>query len=62
MRTAIILGALLIAGCKREPDFDERYAAAQRQLEAKSAGIDRDIATGSSDPASAGATQSAADR
>lgn len=41
MRTALIL-ALLVAGCSREPSFDQRYAAVERQLNAKAAQIDRE--------------------
>lgn len=46
MRRALILAVLaLSAACRREPDFDQRYKAAQQRLEAKSAGIDRDLAS-----------------
>lgn len=45
MRLGLIL-ALLLAGCSREPSFDERYAATQKQLSDKAAEIDRDVASG----------------
>lgn len=41
MRTALIL-ALLLAGCSREPSFDQRYASVEQQLKAKAAQIDRE--------------------
>lgn len=33
-----------LAGCKREPDFAERYDAASRQLDAKAKEIDAQLA------------------
>lgn len=44
MRCAVIL-ALLLAGCKREPSFDERYAATEQRLQARAAEIDRQVAS-----------------
>ncbi|MDE2435143.1 MAG: hypothetical protein KGM49_02675 [Sphingomonadales bacterium] len=44
-RAAIILGLVLIAGCRREPSFDERYKAAQQRIDAKSAAIDKELAS-----------------
>lgn len=63
MRNALAAGILLLAGlalasCKREESFDERYAAAQRRLDEKSAGIDRELAAASSDAAAADAAAS----
>lgn len=45
-----ITTALLLAACQREPDFDERYAATQKKLEAKAAEIDRQMATPAPSP------------
>lgn len=39
----IIFLALALAGCSREPTFDERYAATQQKLSEKSAAIDREL-------------------
>ena len=43
MRAALVL-ALLLAGCSREPSFDERYAATETRLRAKAVQIDREAA------------------
>ena len=32
MRAAVLIAALLLAGCQREPSFDERYAKAAQSL------------------------------
>ncbi len=42
MRGAIIF-ALMLAGCSREPSFDQRYAAVEQRLKAKAAKIDREL-------------------
>ncbi len=42
MRAALIF-ALLLAGCNREPSFDQRYAAVEQQLKAKAVQIDREV-------------------
>ena len=60
MRRAGIIaaGAVLLAGCQREPaTFDDRYNAARQQLEASGAAIDREIeASASADAADAAGT------
>lgn len=42
--TAILALALALAGCSREPSFDERYAKTEQQLSEKALAIDRDLA------------------
>lgn len=42
---------VLLAGCSREPSFDERYAATQQRLEARSAEIEQQLATTAPPPA-----------
>ncbi|MBC7160119.1 MAG: hypothetical protein H5U21_08745 [Porphyrobacter sp.] len=41
---ALLLAAILLAGCRQEPDFDERYDKAQAAIRARAAAIDRDLA------------------
>lgn len=53
MRIVALLVLILLAGCKQQ-SFDERYNAAQKKLEAKSAAIDKDLAVAQSDAAEAG--------
>lgn len=36
--------AALLAGCKREPDFDERYDAASQSIVEKAKAIDAQVA------------------
>ena len=44
MRGAALLVVLaLVSACKREPTFDERYAAAQRAIRAKAGELDKDM-------------------
>ena len=50
---ALALALTLLAGCKQQ-SFDERYKSAQHKLDAKTAGIDRDLAAAQSDAAEAG--------
>ena len=63
----IAAGAVLLAGCQREPEtFDDRYNAARQQLEASGAAIDREIEASASadaaDAAGAGSSDAAAAR
>lgn len=44
MRIAVILAALLLAGCQREASFDERYSTAEKAVRDKAAGIDAELA------------------
>lgn len=44
MRRAAVL-LLLLSACKAEPDFDERYARAARELRQKSVDIDAELAS-----------------
>ena len=53
MRIAALLALALLAACKQQ-SFDERYQTAQRQLAAKTAAIDHDLAAAQSDAAEAG--------
>jgi outer membrane murein-binding lipoprotein Lpp len=41
---AAVLPAILLAGCKREPSFDERFGKAEAQIKRKAAQIDADLA------------------
>ena len=45
MRAVLALLILLSAACQREPDFDERYARAARELRQKSIDIDAELAS-----------------
>ncbi|MDK2761552.1 MAG: hypothetical protein KYX64_09365 [Sphingopyxis sp.] len=45
MRAAfILLPLLLLTGCKDEPDFDERYDKASKEIEVRVKAMDADIA------------------
>lgn len=44
MRTAMVLLALLVAGCKQEASFDERFADTEKSLREKAAQIDAELA------------------
>ncbi len=44
MRGGCVIVLLLLAGCSREPDFDQRYDKAQQDLQAKAAKIDQELA------------------
>ncbi len=54
-RTGWVLLALVLLGCCRKPDFDERYTAARQKMEASASAIDHEIAAsdGASDAAAA---------
>lgn len=41
---ALLAVAALLAGCRQEPDFDERYDKAEAAIRARAAAIDRDLA------------------
>lgn len=43
-RYGLAIALLLLAGCNREPDFDERYAGAEKSIRTKAAEIDADLA------------------
>lgn len=43
MRRAVFL-LLLLAGCDKEPDFEERYDKAAEEIEARARAMDADIA------------------
>lgn len=43
MARGIIIIALLLAACGKEPDFDQRYAEAERQIADKAAAMERDL-------------------
>lgn len=45
---SMLLVLLLLLGCGRQPDFDERYAKASQQLEASATAIDAEIAASAS--------------
>jgi hypothetical protein len=44
MRGLALIGALLLAGCNREPSFDERYATAEKTIREKAAEMDAELA------------------
>lgn len=43
-RAAVLLPLLLIAGCNKEPDFEERYDKATAEIEARAKAMDAEIA------------------
>lgn len=46
MRRALPVALLLLSACHHEPDFDERYSAAQKQLDDTARQIDAQLASG----------------
>ncbi|RDC61284.1 hypothetical protein HME9302_02505 [Alteripontixanthobacter maritimus] len=43
-QVAVLLGfALVLSGCDSEPDFDERFEAAQAEIEEKAESIENDL-------------------
>jgi outer membrane murein-binding lipoprotein Lpp len=54
IRNLAVLVFVLLAGCKQQ-SFDERYKSAQHRLDAKTAGIDKELASMESDAAEADA-------
>ena len=55
-KTSVIILALLLFGCRKPLDFDQRYTAAQRKLEASAASIDNEIVASASASDAAAAT------
>jgi hypothetical protein len=45
MRAAALVLLVLLAACKREPSFDERYAKVAHDLRSKSLAIDAELAS-----------------
>ena len=56
--TILFFSVLLLAACKDEPQFDDRYAKAAKEIEARAKAMDADIAK--ADAAAAEALQPAA--
>ncbi|NVD44550.1 hypothetical protein [Qipengyuania atrilutea] len=53
-RAGVMLTLLLaLAGCKSEPDFDERYEKAQKEIEQTAREIERDLEKARKDAAKA---------
>lgn len=44
MRRLPIIAALLLAGCRSEPSFDERFDKASQEVEARARAMDKDVA------------------
>lgn len=42
--TPILMLTLLLGACGREPDFDDRYDAAAKEIDARAKAMDADIA------------------
>lgn len=40
----LMIGAMLLFGCNREPSFDERYDKAEKTIREKAAEIDAELA------------------
>jgi len=61
---APLIALLLVAGCRQEPGFDERYRQTRERLEQKASAIDRELDVAASDAAQAeaAATDPATDR
>ncbi|MGB3807703.1 MAG: hypothetical protein WA936_10935 [Erythrobacter sp.] len=54
MRGLAILALVILCGCEREPTFDERYEAAQEEIEAKAAELDRELERAQVEPSDPG--------
>jgi PBP1b-binding outer membrane lipoprotein LpoB len=54
--------AALLGGCKREPDFDERYDAASKSIVDKAKAIDAQVAGTGAPPAGADGEADPAER
>lgn len=50
-RVLTALAFTLLACCRQEPDFDERYTAAQQRIEAKAGAIEDELAAAQRDAA-----------
>lgn len=44
MRRALLLLPLLLAACQQEPEFEERYDKAAKEIDARAKAMDADIA------------------
>lgn len=44
MRAALLLLPLLLAACEKEPEFEDRYDKAAKEIEARAKAMDADIA------------------
>lgn len=48
MRPAAIVAVLaafaVLAGCRQEPEFDERFEAAEKRIDAEAAALERELA------------------
>lgn len=42
-RAAVVVALLVVAACKREPSFDDRYNATANSIEQRAARIDREL-------------------
>lgn len=49
---AALVALVVLAACKREPTFDERYAGAKKAISEKAAELETDIARRASEAAS----------
>jgi hypothetical protein len=43
MRAGLVLLVALMAGCSKEPDFDERFEVTERRIAEKAAVMERDL-------------------
>lgn len=46
MRVLPYVAALLLGACKDEPDFDARYDAASKEIEARAKALDAEVGAG----------------
>ena len=61
-KTAIVVIALVLFGCRKQPDFDQRYTAARQKLEASAAAIDNEIVASASASDAAAATKTGSEQ
>ena len=59
MRAAFLVPLLLLAACKDEPRFEERYEKAAKEIEARAKAMDADIAKSAAAAASEDLPQAA---
>jgi hypothetical protein len=45
MRRCVALALVLLVACRQEPTFDERYDAAEKELQDRATEIDAELAT-----------------